>query len=226
MSRTSVIRRRTAGELSAQSVIRWIGAALLALTLAAAVLVAVHWRAHTDLVNVLIAVAGLVPPFLATLLFVGGPLTRDLATGVVTSLMATPASPSELTRGTALALIQLTWLLIVLIPVALAVARGDPGATPPSLALVALALTPTLGWATAWLTVALAVTRGTETALAATWLVGLLAMVVVPGGAALGWFDVAGWAFAAVYGVLVCLVCLWVWALDASATRPRLASVR
>ena len=226
MNRMAVIRRRTARELSALSVFRWSGAALLALTLAAVVLVAFRWRAQTDLVNTLIAVAGLVPPFLATLLYVGGPLTRDLVNGTVTSLMATPTSPSELTRGTALALIQLTWLLTILIPLALAVARGDPGATSPSLAIVALALTPALGWATAWLTVALAVTRGVETALAATWLVGLLAIFVVPGGVLLGWFDVTGWAFAAAYGVLVCLVWLWVWALDASANRARLAWVR
>ena len=46
------------------------------------------------------------------------------------------------------------------------------------------------------------------------------------GGVLLNWFDVTACAFAAAYGLPACLVCLWAWALDASATRPRLAWVR
>jgi hypothetical protein len=226
MSRTSVVRRRTTSELMSQPVVRWSGAALFALAIAAVLLVAFRWQAQTDLVNALIAVVGLIPPFLATLLFVGGPLTRDLVNGTVTSLMATPTSPTELTRGTTLALVQLTWPLTLLTPIALAVAHGGLGATPPPLTVVALVLTPALGWGTAWLTVALAFTRGVETALAATWMVGLLAIVVVPGGVLLGWFDVTSWAFTAAYAVLVSQVWLAVWALDATATRPRLAEAR
>lgn len=226
MTRTSVVRKRTAGELSTQPVVRWSGAALLALAVAAVLLVASRWQAQSDLVDTLTAVGGLTPPFLVTLLFVGGPLTRDLVNGTVTSLMATPTSPTELTRGTTLALVQLTWPLTLLTPIALAWARADSDATGPTLAVVALALTPALGWGTAWLTIALAVTRGVETALAVTWLVGLLAIVVLPGGTLLGWFDVTSWSFAAAYAVLVSLVYLAAWAVDASATRPRLAGVR
>lgn len=226
MNRTSVIRRHTAAELTGAPVVRWCAAALLALAVAATALVALRWQGQTSLVNVFIAVLGLIPPILATLLFVGGPMTRDLVTGTVTALMATPTQPRELTRGTTQALIELTWPLTMLTPMALILARGDLGATPRALVLVAFVLTPVLGWGAAWLTVAVAVTAGVEPALAVTWLIGLLGLFVVPGGVLVGWFDVASWAFAAGYAVLVALVCLAVWAFDASATRPRLAGVR
>lgn len=223
--RTSVIRRCTAGEMATQPVVRWSGAALLALSAAAVVLIAVRWRDRTGLVDALIAVVGIVPPFLATLLYVGGPLTRDLVNRTVTSLMATPTQPIELIRGISMALVELTWPLTLLTPVAMTVARGDVADTSPTLVVVAFVLTPLVGWGTAWLTIALAVTRGAETALVATWLVGMIALVVVPGGIMLGWFNVTDWAFAAAYAVLAAVIGLWVWALEASATRPRLAAV-
>jgi hypothetical protein len=187
-----------------------------------------NWREASDrtLVDTLAVVIGMLPPLLGTLMYVGSALTRDLATGTLTSLIATAVDPREAVRGTALAVFLPGLPLVVAVPIAIEAASGQARAATAPLVVCALVLTPVLGWALTALTVGLAVARGPEAALVPTWLVGILVLMGVPVGSLLGGFDVASWGFLALYAVCAAFLGLAIWGTSPALTRERVALAR
>jgi len=227
-SRTGVVARRTLAEIVRSQSMR-LTALLLVLGAAGITLWAgTNWRDASDrtLVDTIAVVIGMVPALFGMLLYVGSSMTRDLATGTLTSLLATAVGPREAVRGTALAVYLPGLPLAVAVPVAIEVASGHARTVTSPLVVCALVLTPVVGWALTVLTVGLAVSRGPETALVPTWLVGMLVLMGVPVGSLLGGFDVASWAFLALYAVAAACLGLAIWGTSPALTRERVALAR
>jgi ABC-2 type transport system permease protein len=225
--RTRVVARRTFTEFA-----RTRGVRLTALLLVLAAVGVTLWAATSGrepadrkVVDTVAVLAGLLPPLLSTLLYVGSSLTRDLANGTLASLLATAVDPREAVRGTALAVYLPGLPLMLIAPVAVEAAAGHRAVTVP-LVLAALGLTPALGWMLTTLTIRLAVIQGPETALVPLWLIAILVLMGVPVGSLLGGFDVASWAVLALYTVGAACLALAVWATSPALTRQRVALAR
>jgi len=225
--RTGVIARRTFTEVARTASMR-LTAVLLVLAAAGVTLWAGSRRDVADptMLDTVAVLAGILPPLLSTLLYVGSPLTRDLTNGTVTCLIATAADPREAVHGAALAIYLPGLPLMLAVPIAVEVAGGHTGTVTFPLVIAALGLTPAVGWMLTTLTIRLAVVYGPETALVPLWLIAVLVLMGVPAGSLLGAVSVASWAFLALYAAGAGCLALAVWGTSPLLTRQRVALAR
>jgi hypothetical protein len=225
---TGVVARRTLTEIARTPSMR-LTALVLVLAAAGLTLWAAttgHDAAHRTFDDTLAVLVGLLPPLLGTLLYVGSFLTRDLANGTLTSLLATAVDPRDAVNGTALAVYLPGLPLMTGVPIAVEAAGGHVGTVTVPLVITALILTPAMGWMLTALTIRLAVIHGPETALVPLWLVAVLVLMGVPVGVLLGGLDVASWAFLALYAVVAACLALTVWGTSPTLTRQRVTLAR
>lgn len=158
----------------------------------------------------LVAVAAtLVSTLIVLMSFIVGPLSRDLANGTTMTLVASAVTPTQIILGTAAALEALA------LPPALVAAAGMFTTTTAwttltiPVAVTAIVLSPLTALALAVLSIALALWKGTDTALIAPWAVIMIAGATLVFLIALNDMNPLGWGTATVIGIAaICTILL------------------
>lgn len=147
------------------------------------------------------AAATLVSTLVVLMSFTVGPLSRDFANGTTMVLVASAVTPAQIIIGTAAALELLALPPALLAAVGMLATTGAWATLTIPIVVTAVLLSPLTAAALAILSIALALWKGSDTALIAPWTVIMSVGATLVFLVTLNDMDPLGWGTAAVFGV-------------------------